>query len=128
MLKHNFSAALLPFVLEFQPYFFATTVATSSLSLSFFKTVSSFGQVWVHSIHYIWYTVHFGSSQKWDSGVSVLLQFLLCLLWMASQHIVGVHVAMFTDAEVLSSAAFLEFRRQVDALLARGDRAGALRL
>ena len=46
---------------------------------------------------------------------------------MASQHIVGVHVAMFTDAEVLSSAAFLEFRRQVDALLARGDRAGALR-
>ena len=47
---------------------------------------------------------------------------------MASQHIVGVHVVMFTDAEVLSSAAFIEFRRQVDALLARGDRAGALRL
>ena len=47
---------------------------------------------------------------------------------MASQHIVGVHVAMFTDAEVLSSAAFIEFRRQVDALLARGGRAGALRL
>ena len=33
--------------------------------------MSSFGQVWVHSLHYIWYTVHFGSSQKWDSGVSV---------------------------------------------------------
>ena len=47
---------------------------------------------------------------------------------MASQPIVGVHVAMFTAAEVLSSAAFIEFRRQVDALLARGDRAGALRL
>ena len=47
---------------------------------------------------------------------------------MTSQPIVGVHVAMFTAAEVLSSAAFIEFRRQVDALLARGDRAGALRL
>ena len=34
---------------------------------------------------------------------------------MASQHIVGVHVAMFTDAEVLSSAAFIEFRRHLDA-------------
>ena len=47
---------------------------------------------------------------------------------MASQHIVGVHVAMFTADEVLSAAAFLEFRRQVDALLAQGDWAGALRL
>ena len=47
---------------------------------------------------------------------------------MASQHIVGVHVAMFTGAEVLSSAAFIEFRRQVDALLVWGERAGALRL
>ena len=47
---------------------------------------------------------------------------------MTSQPIVGVHVAMFTAAEVLSSAAFIEFRRQVDALLARGDRAGAMRL
>ena len=43
-----------------------------------YKTVSSFGQVWVHSLHYIWYTVHFGSSQKWDSGVSVLLIFAVC--------------------------------------------------
>ena len=72
--------------------------------------------------------VHFGSNQKWDSGVSVLLECLLCLLWMASQHIVGVHVAMFTADEVLSAAAFLEFRHQVDALLAQGDWAGALRL
>ena len=47
---------------------------------------------------------------------------------MASQHIVGAHVAMFTATEVLSAAAFLEFRPQVDALLAQGGWAGALRL
>ena len=50
-----------------------------------YKTVSSFGQVWVHSIHYMFYTVHFGSNQKWDSGVSVLLDFCcVCCGWLRS--------------------------------------------